>query len=98
LHRIVIFGNSGSGKSTLAKHYVAEYRLAHLDFDVLAWNDTNPPKRKSLKDSAVKIHKFLNENQNWVIEGCYSGLLGLAIKKANEVIFLNPGVKICIDN
>ena len=87
MHRIVIFGNSGSGKSTLAKHYVAEYRLAHLDFDVLAWNDTNPPKRKSLKDSAVKIHKILNENQNWVIEGCYSDLLGLAIKKQMKLYF-----------
>ena len=37
-------------------------------------------------------------NQKWVIEGCYSDLLSLAIQKTNELIFLNPGVETCIIN
>jgi len=56
--RIVVFGNSGSGKSTLAKNYTLKYGLAHLDLDVLAWLDTNPPSGNPLIDSATKIENF----------------------------------------
>ena len=75
MQRVVVFGNSGSGKSTLAKNYSVKYGIAHLDLDILAWQDTNPPTRIPLNDSVTKIEKFLEENQNWVIEGCYSDLL-----------------------
>lgn len=98
MRRVVIFGNSGSGKSTLAKAYVSKYRLAHLDLDVLAWQNTDPPQRRPLKDSADEIARFIEENKEWVIEGCYADLLSLALNKANEAIFLNPGVETCIDN
>ena len=98
MQRVVILGNSGSGKSTLAKDYTVKYGLAHLDLDILAWQDTNPPTRKPLNDSAAQIDQFLEENQNWVIEGCYADLLRLVIKQANEVIFLNPGVETCVSN
>jgi len=96
--RIVIFGNSGSGKSTLAKEYVSKYRLIHLDLDTLAWQDTSPPTRRPLTDSANPIEKFIAENTEWVIEGCYADLLSFAIEKASEIIFLNPGIETCIKN
>lgn len=98
MHRILIFGNSGAGKSTLAMEFAAKYSLPHLDLDTLAWEDSNPPIRKSLKDSALKIELFTNKNDNWIIEGCYADLLGLVIENATEVIFLNPGVETCIEN
>ena len=98
MHRVVIFGNSGSGKSTLAKELADKFQLPHLDLDTLAWQETNPPARKSIKESADKIDRFLKEKQQWVIEGCYADLLVLVIKKANEVIFLNPGIETCVDN
>jgi adenylate kinase family enzyme len=93
MHKIVIFGNSGSGKSTLAKAYVASYCLAHLDLDTLAWEDTLPPVRKDIKQRFRLIDQFQLENENWVIEGCYSDLLEYALINATEAIFLNPGVK-----
>jgi len=98
MKKIVVFGNSGSGKSTLAKEYAAKYELAHLDLDILAWQNTDPPIRKKLDESASEIDLFLEENKNWIIEGCYSDLLSLMLKKASEVIFLNPGVEACINN
>lgn len=98
MQKIVIFGNSGSGKSTLAKEYAIKYGLSHLDLDTLAWQNTTPPIRKPLQDSADKIKLFTSENQSWVIEGCYSGLLSLLMNKANEVIFLNPPNETCINN
>jgi len=98
MSRIVIFGNSGSGKSTLASAYQVKRGFAHLDLDVLAWQDTVPPVRKRLAESIEEMDVFLNKNSSWVIEGCYADLLTHALKKADELIFLNPGVETCISN
>ena len=98
MHRVVIFGNAGSGKSTLAKDFAGKFKLPHLDLDSLAWQESDPPARKSLKDSASKIDQYLKENQQWVIEGCYADLLALVMNKANEIIFLNPDVATCVNN
>ena len=98
MNKILIFGNSGSGKSTLAKFYSDKYNLYHLDLDTLAWLDTIPPVRRPLEESKKSIMKVINKNKSWVIEGCYSDLLDIAIKEANKVIFLNPGIETCIDN
>ena len=92
MRRILIFGNSGSGKSTLAKALSAEHELAHLDLDSLAWENSSPPARKSMSESEKVIQAFLVSNREWVIEGCYLDLLGLAANAANKAVFLNPGV------
>ena len=98
MRKIVVFGNSGSGKSTLAKDHSHKYGLSHLDLDVLAWRVSNPPTRRPLDESAAEVLHFLDHNNNWIIEGCYSDLLGLVIKQASEVIFLNPGEETCVSN
>jgi len=98
MQKVLIFGNSGSGKSTLAKGYANKYGLSHLDLDILAWNNTAPPTRKPLTMSAETITRFTLNNQEWVIEGCYSDLLNLLINDADKLIFLNPGVETCIEN
>ena len=98
MKRILIFGNSGSGKSTLAKSLCAEHKLTHLDLDSLAWEKASPPTRKSMFESEKVIRAFLASNKEWVIEGCYSDLLGLAANAANKAVFLNPGVNQCISN
>lgn len=98
MKKIVIFGNSGSGKSTLAKSLCQTYKLQHLDLDVLAWLDTQPPQRRPLVDSCRQIDQFLKQQDNWIIEGCYADLLNYVIEHASEIIFLNPGVDACIAN
>lgn len=98
MKRVVIFGNSGSGKSTLAKEYSAKYNLAHLDLDTLAWDDALPTKRREFKSSAAEIDTFQLKNKKWVIEGCYSDLLQYSMRKAAEIVLLNPGVEFCIQN
>ena len=98
MKKIVIFGNSGSGKSTLAKYYAAKYDFPHLDLDTFAWLNEVPPKRRPVIHSALDINRFLDENPKWVIEGCYSDLLSIVIKGASKIIFLNPGIKTCINN
>lgn len=96
--KIVIFGNSGSGKTTLAHSLTKKLSLAHLDLDTIAWDNAQPPKRKSAKASEELIVEFVEANPQWVIEGCYSDLLTIVMKYCSEIIFLNPGVEVCLNN
>lgn len=109
MRKIVIFGNSGAGKSTLAKSLTKRESLAkskplpHLDLDTLAWlplTEGTPPTRRALNDSKTDIEHFMAENENngWVIEGCYSDLLQITLPSASEIIYLNLSVADCIAN
>ncbi|VAX01121.1 hypothetical protein MNBD_GAMMA22-2553 [hydrothermal vent metagenome] len=98
MKRIIIFGNSGSGKSTLSQRYASEFNLTHLDLDILAWKDTDPPSRQNLNLSSARIKLFMAQNENWVIEGGYTDLLNIAIENTTEIIFLNLDVESCIQN
>ena len=97
MKKILIFGNSGSGKSTLAKKLRTSFGLQHLDLDILAWEETQPPTRKDLSESIATLDDFILKHNNWVIEGCYADLLMYVSQSANEIIFLNPGNEICIE-
>lgn len=96
--KILIFGNSGSGKSTLAKKISTTSNVEHLDLDSIAWQPTLPPTRTPVKKSKIQIDEFLNSNEHWVIEGCYSDLLELVISDAEKVIFLNLSIELCTNN
>lgn len=97
MRKIIVFGNSGSGKSVLAKK-LQSTGLAHLDLDTIAWDANPKPVRKPIDKSANMLNQFMNKHPKWVIEGCYSDLLALAAKSANEAIFMNLEVSLCIEN
>ena len=96
--KILIFGNSGSGKSTLAKKLCGTDDLSHLDLDTLAWKPEVPPKRKPLGESELDILEFIETNKGWVIEGCYSDLLEIALPFSTEILFMNLPGELCIEN
>ena len=97
--RVVIFGNSGSGKSTFASEKAELLACSHMDLDTVAWEEgRRTPTRRQLAASEKLIELFLADNENWVIEGCYSDLLELVIPHCTEIIFLNPGIEICATN
>jgi adenylate kinase family enzyme len=102
MSKIVVFGNSGSGKSTLAKNLVKGHHIAHLDLDSVAWAPSNasssPPSRLPISESKVLIETFLSKNTSWVIEGCYSDLLAEVLPYADELIFLNLPINLCVEN
>ena len=97
MRKVLIFGNSGSGKSTLAKLLQAQ-GLEHLDLDSLAWLPATPPRRRPLEESNERLRSFASEHKGWVIEGCYSDLLGFASQWANEMIFLDLAIEECQEN
>jgi adenylate kinase family enzyme len=98
VQRIVIIGNSGSGKSTLAKALADRYGLAHLDLDTIAWAPSAPPTRRCLAESAAAIADFQAQHPGWIMEGCYADLAELALVHATQLVFLNPGVEVCVAN
>jgi adenylate kinase family enzyme len=98
MERIVIFGNSGSGKSTLAKALAELYQVPHLDLDVIAWKADEPGVRAAHEDSLRELMSFIRASDSWIIEGCYSVLLGEAARYCTKMIFLNPGVEACVEN
>ena len=98
MKKIVIFGNSGSGKSTLAIALAKRHNAAHLDLDTIAWRAGQPTVRADFDDSRAALLTFIENNEIWVIEGCYSDLLGEAANYCTELIFLNPGVEACAAN
>ncbi len=103
MNKVIIFGNSGSGKSTYAKHLKQTFKLEHLDLDTIAWQpydetSTLPPQRMAIAKSESIIHKFISENNRWVIEGCYADLLQLVSPLATNMIFMNLPISKCINN
>lgn len=96
--KIVIFGNSGSGKSTLAKALADHHNAAHLDLDTIAWRADQPTVRAAFADSQADLLAFIENNEDWIIEGCYADLLREAANYCTEIIFLNPGVEACVAN
>lgn len=98
MKKVIIFGNSGSGKSTLAKELCEEESIPHLDLDSIAWKPISPPERNPIAESKREIDAFIDSNDEWVIEGCYSDLLEIVLPESSEIIFLNLPVEVCISN
>ena len=99
MNKVVVFGNSGSGKSTYAKQLSASSACAHMDLDTIAW-DTNAakPTRCPLSESERQIAAFIEGHEHWIIEGCYADLLAMALRHADELVFLNPDTEVCVQN
>lgn len=51
-----------------------------------------------MEQAYVDIQRFISENAEWVIEGCYTDLLELVTPFATEAIFMNLPVHLCQKN
>ncbi|BAZ30119.1 hypothetical protein NIES4074_25750 [Cylindrospermum sp. NIES-4074] len=98
MYRFIIFGNSGSGKSTLANKLGQEYSIPVLDLDTIVWEPNQIAIRRPHEDAENDLRGFIKNHPSWVIEGCYSTLIKIAIEFATEVYFLNPGIDKCVEN
>ena len=92
--KIIILGNAGSGKSTLSKRIISREPAARLSLDEVAFHDG--AERRPLKESIADVEKFIESNNSWIIEGCYSNIIEAVLPECEELIFLNPGVETCI--
>jgi adenylate kinase family enzyme len=95
--RIIIYGNSGAGKTWLARQLQQQHDLARLVLDSIAW-EAEWGKRKSLQASVAELLAFINQNERWIIEGCYGDLIEAALPYCTDLRFINPGVDVCVAN
>lgn len=92
--RTILLGNAGAGKSTLSKRLIAKQPAARLSLDEVAFH--NGAQRRPIQDSIADVRLFIAHNESWIIEGCYADIIEPIMCECDELIFLNPGVEICI--
>jgi adenylate kinase family enzyme len=96
--KFLIFGNSGSGKSTMAKQLAHKHSLVHLDLDEIVWEPGKIAVQRAPDAIAASLNAFIDANVQWVIEGCYGELVEAASRDCTELIFLNPGLDVCLQH
>jgi adenylate kinase family enzyme len=94
--RVAILGNSGSGKSTVAKWLAAHASAAMLDLDTVAWEPDQVVVLRSSEAAGADVRAFCGANKQWVVEGCYASLVGVALEFEPLLLFLNPGEAQCL--
>ncbi len=92
--KIILLGNAGAGKSTMARRLIGSSNIARLSLDEIAWSEGK--ERKPLRESIRTLRRFIEENEDWIIEGCYGDLIEAAVPYCTELRFLNPGVEVCV--
>ncbi len=96
--RIAILGNSGSGKSTLAQWLAARAGAALLDLDTVAWEPGKIAVARAPEAAQADVRTFCSGHGEWIVEGCYASLVGVALDSGPRLIFLNPGEAQCLAN
>ena len=85
--KIQIIGYSGSGKSTLAKKLGLFYNIPYLHLDNVQfygnWEERTIDEQNNI------VNEFLEQNNNWVIDGNYSKVSPIRFEISDITIFLN---------
>jgi adenylate kinase family enzyme len=94
--KTILLGNAGAGKSTMARRLIGGRNIPRLSLDEIAWEEGT--ERKPLEESLRALHRFVESNEQWIIEGCYGDLIEAALPYCTELNFLNPGVDVCVEH
>jgi hypothetical protein len=78
----------------MARRIIGDTPIPRLSLDQIAWDEG--PKRKPVEVSLRMLHHCIQNNERWVIEGCYSDLIEAALPHCTELRFLNPGIEVCV--
>ena len=93
--KIVILGFSGCGKSTLARLLGEKHQIPvlHLDSVHFTANWVERPLEEKLSD----VRAFLDNNENWVIDGNYSQVEDVRrLREADSIILLELNRFVCL--
>ena len=96
--KVLVFGNSGSGKSTYARALAARKGLPYLDLDSIVWEPGQIAVQRSSESVEGSLRSFIDLHPAWVIEGCYGELIRAASAHCTQLVFLNPGIDVCLAN
>ncbi len=85
--KVAIIGYSGSGKSTLASQLKDFYDCPVLYLDKIQFKANW--KERDEETAKIMVKEFLDNNDNWVIDGNYTKLLReQRLKEADIIIFM----------
>jgi len=92
MKKVLVIGSSGAGKSTFARRLSKATNLKLVHLDQLHWK---PNWVEPAKDEWRKIVEDVLRDDEWIIDGNYSGTLALRLEKCDTVIFLDFPRTIC---
>jgi adenylate kinase family enzyme len=96
--RVVILGNAGSGKTTLADWLAEKGRAERLDLDTVAWQQGEVALPRDPALAHAEVERFCRSRPRWVVEGCYGSLVRVALAFRPRLIWLDPGMEVCLAN
>jgi len=93
MKRVLVIGSGGSGKSTLATQLgeLLDIEVKHLDKFYWQPGWTEPSKEEWLD----KVKETANED-SWVMDGNYSGTLGVRMQRCDTIVFLDLPRLVCL--
>lgn len=93
--KIAVIGYSGSGKSTLAARLAEKQGVPVLYMDTVHWLPGWKEREREEKRAIVTV--FLDENDDWVIDGNYkSDCYERRMEEADKIVFLAFGRLACL--
>lgn len=92
--KVILLGNAGAGKSTLSDRLIAKSPAERLSLDAVAFKGGT--ERRPLQESVRDVKRFIEGSASWIVEGCYADIIEAILDECEELIFLNPGIDICV--
>lgn len=96
--RVAIAGNSGSGKTTLAGLLIESQQASVLDLDTVAWERDKIAVARPTELARADVRTFCSSHESWIVEGCYAGLIEVALDFNAHLLVLDPGQEQCVSN
>jgi adenylate kinase family enzyme len=95
LKRILVLGSGGSGKTTFSRKLAAQTGLPLYHLDALYWKPgwTKTDGAKWLEQVTTLVRQ-----DAWIIDGSYTGTVGLRIPRADLICYLDIPPYRCIWN
>ena len=93
MQRVLVIGPCGAGKSTLASALNGRLGFPLFHMDQLNWK---PGWVESSKDEIRRKLEAITAADRWIIDGTYGGTLGQRLARADQVIYLDYPISLCV--
>ncbi|HEX8163859.1 MAG TPA: DNA topology modulation protein [Pyrinomonadaceae bacterium] len=93
MRKILVIGSGGAGKSTFSRRLGGILGIEVFHLDALYWK---PGWVETPKPEWRRVVEELAGRESWIMDGNYSGTLGLRFEACDTVIFLDVPRLVCL--